>query len=174
VAFPTETVYGLAADPLRPRAVRRIFRVKGRADAKALTLQVPSAAEALKLVRPDARVRKLARAFWPGPLTIVARARRGKGTVGVRVPAHPFALRLLRSYGKPLAVTSANPSGAGDLRRASELVDFMDAKVEMIFLDPKRRGAKASTVVDLTGPELRILREGPVTAREMAHVLGGN
>jgi L-threonylcarbamoyladenylate synthase len=152
--------------------VRRVFRVKGREDAKALTLQAGGVAEALRLARPDARLARLARAFWPGPLTVVARPRRGRRAVGLRIPAHPFALRLLRAYGRPLAVTSANPSGSAELRRASELVGFMDAKVEMIFLERRRRGKKASTVVDLTGPEPRVLRKGPVTAREIAHVLG--
>src|SRR5687767_10356582 len=112
--FPTETVYGLAADPRKKRAMAKLCAAKGRDAAKAVTWQVESAGKAARLVKRDRRFEALARAYWPGPLTLVAESRRG-GKVGIRVPRHDFALKVLKAYGAPLAVTSANPSGGADI-----------------------------------------------------------
>ena len=167
MVFPTETVYGIAADPSSPAAVRRLRALKGRSQTKAMTLQVATVAQALKLVRPDPRFARCARKFWPGPLTIVAAAPRGARKVGVRIPAHPTALGILRAFGKPLIVTSANRSGQPELWRRNELKKFFDGKAGAVFWEPSRPRL-ASTVIDVSGKDaVRVLREGRISEKEI-------
>ena len=166
VVFPTETVYGLAADPRSASGMRKIRLVKGRKAAKAITLQVASVGEALALVRESAAFENCARAFWPGPVTLIGRRRGGAGKTGLRVPKHRFALKLLEAYGSPLAVTSANPSGAADLRTEKQILGFAEGKVDLVVVGP-RPGGLVSTVVDLTGPKPAVLRAGPVSYKEI-------
>lgn len=171
VVFPTETVYGLAADPGKKEALRRICRVKGRAARKAIAFQVDTPERAMRLVRANPRFRALGTRFWPGPMTLVAVARGGNKKIGIRVPRHRFASALLRALGTPLAVTSANPSG-GTLAGNAGLMDFFKDKVEMIVLDGRKRaGTGASTVVDTTGSEAAVLRCGPISEKEIQRVL---
>ena len=168
VIFPTETVYGLAADPAKARAIRRLQKMKGRSASKSITLQVARVSQALKLVKPDGRFRRCAQKFWPGPLTIVAPARSG-GKIGIRIPRHRAALEILEAYGRPIAVTSANPSGNAELWRRAELENFFKGKVDLILWERSRRRL-ASTVVDI-GPEgVRVLREGRISEKEIQRV----
>jgi L-threonylcarbamoyladenylate synthase len=121
VAFPTETVYGLGADATNGRAVAGIFAAKGRPRFNPLIVHLPDPGDAGRFARLDATARRLAEAFWPGPLTLVIPLREdaglsplvtaGLGTVALRVPAHPLARRLLAAFGGPVAAPSANPSG---------------------------------------------------------------
>lgn len=166
--FPTETVYGIAADPRKRRAMKRLYAAKGRGGAKAVTWQVASAEKAVRLVKKNGRFTAMARAFWPGPLTLVAESRRG-GKVGVRVPRHDFALKVLKAYGSPLAVTSANPSGGGDLKTKKDLMAFAEGKVDMVVWGGRPRRS-ASTVVDLSGPAPVILRQGPIRQEDIRRV----
>lgn len=168
VVFPTETVYGLAADPAQPRALARLRTVKGRSASKAITLQVARVGQALKLFRPDRRLGRCAREFWPGPLTIVARARRG-GKIGIRIPRHRTALGVLEAFGKPLAVTSANPSGGAGLWRRADLENFFDGKVDMILWE-RSRARLASTIVEFGAGEVKVLRQGRITGKEIHRV----
>lgn len=171
VAFPTETVYGLGANALDEAAVARIFAAKGRPATNPLIVHVESEAAARALARrwPEAAAR-LASAHWPGPLTLVvekagtipAAVTAGGETVGLRVPAHPVALALLRACGLPLAAPSANRSEAISPTTALHVADSLGPFVEdLLILDggPCRVGIE-STVVDVTGAAPVVLRPG--------------
>lgn len=181
VAFPTETVYGLGADGLAASAVGRIYAAKGRPSTNPLILHVSGLAMARAVVRrfpPEALA--LAEAFWPGPLTLVLpkHARvpdavtAGGDTVALRMPAHPVALALIRSFGRPLAAPSANRSEHVSPTTAAHVADDLGDAVDLI-LDggPCERGLE-STVLDLNGAEPRVLRPGPLPPGVLARVLG--
>lgn len=169
VVYPTETVYGLAADPEKRKALRRIYALKGRALGKSLPIQVGSISGARSLVKNSALFDKCARHFWPGPVTLVSARARGKGTVGIRIPRHKLALRILNTYKRPLAVTSANLSGERELWKTEDLIRFFDGRVEIILIGKSRPG-KASTVIDLTGKKPVILRKGPIKEADIKRV----
>jgi L-threonylcarbamoyladenylate synthase len=182
VILPTETVYGLAADAANPRAVAAVFEAKGRPRFNPLIAHVASLEGAQAIAVLDDRALALARAFWPGPLTLVAPlkdadavcdlARAGLDTVAVRVPAHPLALAVLEAFAAPLVAPSANRSG-----RPSPTT-FADAVEETGFaaaaaLDggPCAVGLESAVVAVLDGP-LRLLRAGGVTRAEIEAVVG--
>ena len=168
VAFPTETVYGLGANALDPEAVARIYAVKGRPPTSPLIVHVASVEMARSLVTswPDL-ADCLAQRFWPGPLTLVLEKQptipsivtAGLATVGLRMPAHPMALALIKAAGVPLAAPSANrftqlsPTTADHVRRS------LGSDVDLI-LDGGVTLNQPSTVLDLTGPTPVVLREG--------------
>lgn len=171
VAFPTETVYGLGANALDAQAVARIFAAKGRPATNPLIVHVENEAAARALARrwPEAAAR-LAAAHWPGPLTLVVEkidaipelVTAGGGTVGLRVPAHPVALALLRACGVPLAAPSANRSEAISPTTARHVAESLGPFVDdLLILDggPCRVGIE-STVVDVTGATPVVLRPG--------------
>ena len=180
VAFPTETVYGLGADASNPRAVARVFALKGRPANNPLIVHVGDAAMARPLAAdwPDA-AQRVADAFWPGPLTIVLpKSARvlpavtgGGDTVALRSPDHPVALDLLRAFGGPLVGPSANPSGRVSPTTA-EHVRAAFARDDVMVLDGGPcRGGIESTVLSLAG-EPCILRPGLVTVAQIEAVLG--
>lgn len=182
VALPTDTVYGLAASLDLPAGIEAILRVKGRPLEKALPLLVPSleGAEGLGFVLSEGALR-LCRRFWPGPLTLVLpRSPRlppwfapGLPTTALRVPAHPVALELLRAS-RWLAVTSANRSGAPEALTAGEVAEAFPKETPLLVVDGGPvPGGRASTVVDATGAEPRLLREGPVRERDLWEVWHG-
>lgn len=154
VVYPTETVYGLGADALDPRAVERVFAAKERPRDRPVSLAVPSVDAALAYVRPDDRTRACMDAFLPGPVTVVAPKAAdvpdvltaGRDRVGVRVPDHEVALALLGRVA-PLTATSANVSGGPPVREAAELVPSLRAAVAVV-LDGGRTPGGGSTVVD--------------------------
>jgi L-threonylcarbamoyladenylate synthase len=168
VAFPTDTVYGLAALAFDEQAVRKIYEVKGRPNDKAIPVLLASAAEIDIVAREvGARVYRLAAQFWPGPLTLVVPKSPqlpesvASATVGIRVPDHPVALALLGLTG-PLAVTSANLSGAADPVNADQVLQQLGGGVDLILDGGITPGGIPSTVVDCTGEELVIVRPGPL------------
>ena len=170
-AFPTESYYGLGADALDPRAVARVFRIKGRAEANPVLVLVDSVARALTLVTAaGSEVRALMARHWPGPLTLVLPAgatvppalTAGTGTVGVRMPGHPVALALLRAADMALTGTSANPSGEPAPTRADEVVRRLPGLVDVILDGGPTSGGPGSTVADCTVWPPRILRQGPI------------
>ncbi len=181
VAVPTETVYGLAGDGLDPAAVERIYEVKGRPAVKPLSLMVPDMAAAAALcgdIPPAAR--DLAARFWPGPLTIVLRAKpgvippivlAGGDTVGLRCPDSEKTLALLRACGVPLAAPSANPSGAGSPRTAEAVVSFFDGRIDAVIDGGPCALGVESTVVSLAGDGLTILRQGALPEKEIRRCL---
>ena len=181
VAVPTETVYGLAADALQPRACRAIFRAKQRPLTDPLIVHVPSVAAAAKLAFINAAARKLMRAFWPGPLTIVLRKRAivpgvataNGPTVAIRCPAHPVMRRLLRLCRLPLAAPSANPFGCISPTTAEHVEAGLGKRIDHIVDGGPCRVGVESTIVDLSRPaEPEVLRVGGITAEEIAAVLG--
>lgn len=181
VAFPTETVYGLGADAFSPDAVGRVFALKGRPASNPLIVHVSGPDMAKRVVAgwtPDAE--RLARAFWPGPLTLVlpksprlpAAVTAGGPTVGVRCPDHPVALALIEASGLALVGPSANPSGRLSPTTADHVADgFPDADLLVIDGGACRAGIE-STVVDLTQEPARVLRPGVIGADALAGVLG--
>lgn len=161
VLLPTETVYGLVGRAADQAARERIFQLKGRAGAKALGLFTADyrnlAAEGVLLAGLPER---LAARYCPGPITIVAPARDG-GTVGFRVPDHPFLLALLRQLDGPLVQTSANRSGSPDAADCRDALAMLAGEVDLaVDGGPVAAGLLASTVVDATGDRPHILRQG--------------
>ncbi|MCB9703674.1 MAG: threonylcarbamoyl-AMP synthase [Myxococcales bacterium] len=183
VAIPTETVYGLAADGLDPRAVARIFAAKGRPADNPLILHVAGLAEAEAIaaeVPPLARA--LADAFWPGPLTIVLKraavvpeiVSAGLDTVAIRVPAHPVALAILRALGRPLAAPSANRSGRPSPTRAEHVLADLDGRIDLIVDGGPTAHGIESTVIDLSQGEGAplLLRQGALPREALEAALG--
>lgn len=174
VAFPTDTVYGLAAALDDPQAIEQLFVVKGREAAKAIAVLVGSPAALAQVTGELAPLpRRLAERFWPGPLTLVAPQRPGlpanlspTPTVGVRMPDHPAALALLNAAG-PLAVTSANLSGQPSPVSAQEVLAQLGGRIPLILDGGQTPGGAPSTVVDCTGPQPVILRPGPLSLEQL-------
>ncbi len=181
VAFPTETVYGLGADALRPEAVRRIFEAKGRPADNPLIVHVADIAGAEPLVRRvDARAQLLMEHFWPGPLTLVLpKAERipdavtaGLPSVGVRLPAHPVAQALIREAGVPVAAPSANRSGKPSPTTAAHVLADMRGRIPLILDGGSCAIGVESTVLDVCGEVPIVLRPGGVTPEMLREVLG--
>lgn len=181
VAFPTETVYGLGANALDPRAVRRIFEAKGRPQDNPLIVHVAGVDQVRGLVRslPPVAERLMA-AFWPGPLTLVLprlpvvplEVTAGLETVGVRFPSHPVAQAMLRTAGVPVAAPSANRSGRPSPTTAQHVMEDVEGRVEVVLDGGPCGVGVESTVVDCTGPRLRLLRPGGVTPQDLERVAG--
>lgn len=179
IVLPTDTVYGIGTRPDDPAATDLLFIAKDRPTDLGLPILAATRASAEEVALFDDRARALAGRFWPGPLSIVCpRAERSRSwalggdaaTVAVRVPHHPLALAVLALTG-PLAVTSANRSGAPTPATCDELrVVFGDA-VEVYLCQEQPLEGRASTVVDLTGPELTIVREGDLSDLELRQAL---
>ncbi|MCL2287138.1 MAG: L-threonylcarbamoyladenylate synthase [Firmicutes bacterium] len=183
VAFPTETVYGLGADAFNAAAVKRVYSAKGRPVDNPLILHVANLEQFLELVEPPPEYAlALAKAYWPGPLTLIAKKKyhlpswvgghpqNSTNTVGVRVPNHPAALAFLEAVGSPIAAPSANKSGRPSPTSAKHVTDDFSATGEIdIVLDGNISNVGLeSTVVDVTGQTPVILRPGAIT-REMIH-----
>ena len=183
VAVPTETVYGLAGNGLSEEAVAKIYEVKGRPAVKPLSLMVPdeSAMERYCLEIPP-QAHALARRFWPGPLTIVLKAKEnipsivlaGGKTVGLRCPDHPLTLELLRVCGLPLAAPSANPSGAESPKTAEKVLEYFDGKIGAVIDGGPCGIGRESTLIDMSAAPYRILREGALPGEEIARALAEN
>ncbi len=181
VAIPTETVYGLAASALDEGAVARIFAAKGRPSDNPLIVHISSLSQLALLWKqtPESAL-TLARAFWPGPLTMVlpktdavpACVSAGLDTVGVRMPSHPLARAVIEQAGVPLAAPSANASGRPSPTTAEDVLEDMDGKIDAVLDGGPCSVGVESTVVDLTGPCPRILRPGAVTLEMIEAALG--
>jgi L-threonylcarbamoyladenylate synthase len=181
VAFPTETVYGLGANALDERAVRRIFAAKGRPPTNPLIVHVASTSDARMLVSewPD-NAQKLAERFWPGSLTLVLpRTDRvpdvvtaGGPTVALRIPAHAVALALLRAAGLPIAAPSANRSNRLSPTRAEHVERDLEGAVDLILDGGPCPGGLESTVLDVSTTPSRLLRPGLVTPAQIEAVIG--
>ena len=180
VAVPTETVYGLAGNGLDEKAVAEIYEVKGRPEVKPLSLMVHDAASMERYcenVPPQAYT--LAKKFWPGPLTIVMKAkprvpeivRAGGETVGLRCPDHPLTLELLEKSGVPFAAPSANPSGEPSPKNADSVLKYFDGKIDAVLDGGECGIGWESTLIDLSRTPYRILRQGALPADEIADAL---
>ena len=169
VGIPTDTVYGIGADPANRAAVGRLFAIKERADSKPVGLLVADLDSALDVVALPGYALEWARSFWPGPLNLVAIARAvlpegvgdaSRGTVGVRVPDHLTTRAILTAFG-PLAVTSANRSGGLETLDEAEARAALGDLVDL-YIAGRCPGAVSSTTVDVTGPKPVLLRKGPL------------
>lgn len=178
LAFPTDTVYGLATRVSDPIGIDRLYAVKGRDSAKAIPVLL-SSPDDLPQVTAEMSItaRRLAQRFWPGPLTLVVPRHpdlpenlSNLPTIGVRMPDHPVALALMRRSG-PLAVTSANQSGGENTCTAQEVQAQLDGRIELILDGGQTPGGMPSTVVDCTGQQLVILRQGPITIADLQQAL---
>lgn len=182
VVLPTDTVYGVGARPDLPEATDRIFQLKRRPRDLTLPILVASPVEAAAVAELDGRAIRLAERFWPGAVTLVlARTRESRGwdlgarrdTVGVRVPAHPVATALLARVG-PLAVTSANRSGRPTPTTCIGVRGELGEEVAVYVCALAPLEPVPSTVVELLGPEPRVLRAGAVSAEEISRTLSGD
>lgn len=180
VAFPTETVYGLGADASNPDAVRRIFHAKGRPADHPLIVHIPSidCLSDWALTVPDA-ARQLAARFWPGPLALILTKKSevplvvtgGQSTVGLRMPDHPVALRLLRAFGGGIAAPSANRFCRISPTQAAHVEEELGDAVDLILDGGACQVGVESTIVDLSGNRPRLLRPGHITRHDIEAVL---
>ena len=184
VAFPTETVYGLGGDALNETSSKKIYEAKGRPSDNPLIVHIADMEHLEKIVReiPE-NARKLAKAFWPGPLTMILRKSSavpcqttgGLDTVAVRMPAHPLALLFIKEAGGYVAAPSANLSGKPSPTTAKYVIQDMNGRIDMI-LDADEEADSAigieSTIVDMTGEVPMILRPGYITQEMITGIIG--
>ena len=179
LGMPTDTFYGLAADPLNLRAVERVYEIKSRSRHKPLSLLIESVDQAEELARPlPEEFYKLARRFWPGPLTIIVRAASrlplkvtaNTGNVALRVPSAAIPLAVIQSAGIPITATSANLSGASECTTAEQVRDQLQDRISIIVDGGASPREVASTIVDLSDQEARwrVIREGAIPAQEIS------
>jgi L-threonylcarbamoyladenylate synthase len=180
VAFPTETVYGLGGDARSDMAVAGIYAAKGRPSFNPLIVHLPdlAAVETIAVIGPNAR--RLANAFWPGPLTLVLPLRDGAvisplvtaglSTVAVRVPAHPLAQRLLRAFGGPVAAPSANPSGRVSPTEAGHVLDGLSGRIAAV-LDGGACAVGLESTIVMADPDPVLLRPGGVPVEALEAIL---
>jgi Sua5/YciO/YrdC/YwlC family protein len=174
IAFPTDTVYGVGALAFDGKAVESIYKAKDRPIEKAIPVLIGDATDMEKVGMdiPDI-VYQLAARFWPGPLTCIVPKKptlpesvSATETVGVRVPDHEVARAILHAAG-PMAVTSANISGRPSPSTAQEVLAQLGGRIDLIIDGGTTPGSVPSTLVDCTGNELKILREGPISLEEI-------
>ena len=181
VAFPTETVYGLGADATNPVALARIFSAKERPTTDPLIVHLATPDALIELTREVPPVaRRLAGAFWPGPLTLVLpRARSmptllasGRNTIALRVPAHPLARSLIVAAGVPIAAPSANRFSRPSPTTAGHVLDDLSGRIDAVLDGGPTSVGVESTVIDCTGSVPRVLRPGAITLEQLRRVVG--
>jgi L-threonylcarbamoyladenylate synthase len=181
VALPTDTLYGLAADPFRADAVARVLTVKGRPEGRALPLIAADADQIAAHLSPLSPVaQRLAAKFWPGPLTLLipapaalARDVTGDtGRVAVRVPAHDVARAICRAADRPITATSANRSGQPATADPAEVERALGEDIDLLIDTGPTRGGAPSTIVDVTGAAPRLVRAGAVSWEDIQAWLG--
>lgn len=181
VGIPTETVYGLGANALKPQAVKNIFLAKGRPQDNPLIVHISHPEQLVPLVKevPDP-AQKLIHAFWPGPLTIILpktdlvpmETSGGLDTVAVRLPDHPVARAVIDAAGVPVAAPSANTSGLPSPTTARRVLEDMNGKIDAVLDGGECRVGLESTVITLATPVPRLLRPGGITLEQLEAVLG--
>lgn len=180
VAFPTETVYGLGADAKNPKALKKIFAAKGRPIDHPLIVHIAETAALSDWacdIPEEAWI--LANAFWPGPLTLILKkapgvpdlVTGGQDTIGLRVPNHPVALELLKKFGSGLAAPSANRFGRVSPTTAQAVVEELGERVGLVLDGGSCNVGVESTILDLSGPEVTILRPGMITSSQIETLL---
>ncbi len=181
IGFPTDTAYGLGADPFNEDAVAEIFRVKGRPETKPILLLVDSLEMTERIVLPDPLFIKVATAFWPGPLTLVLPAisslpsgiTAGTGTVGVRWPDAPFARTLINRFQSPITATSANRSGLPSCVTAEEVRAQLGESLPILVDGGELPARGGSSLLDLTTQPPTLLREGPISFERLSLFFAG-
>ena len=180
VAFPTETVYGLGADALNADAVARIYEAKGRPSDNPTIVHISAESDMLRLTQTITDdMKKLMKAFWPGPMTMICGRRPvvpdvttgGLPTVGIRMPSNPIARELIFRSGRPIAAPSANLSGRPSPTTAQHVVDDLSGKIDAVLMSGPCQVGIESTVIDMTGETPMILRPGILTRADFEKVL---
>ncbi|CAN5230744.1 L-threonylcarbamoyladenylate synthase [soil metagenome] len=182
VALPSETVYGLAADATNARAVAAVYAAKGRPSFNPLIVHVASRAMAETIADFSPEAKRLADAFWPGPLTLIL-PRRDEGpvcdlvaaglpTVAIRMPDHPAMRAVIEASGRPLAAPSANRSGSISPTRAEHVLASLGERIALVLDAGPTRAGIESTIAAASGSGIRVLRPGPITAQELARASG--
>jgi L-threonylcarbamoyladenylate synthase len=197
VAYPTDTSYGLAVDATNIGAIKKLYQIKGRDFNKPVHIVVPSAAYAKKIARWNKAASRLAKKFWPGPLTLVLPVGDGlkpsptlrqlsanTGSIGLRMPKNQIALDLAKNLRRPITATSANVSGGADCYSADEIIKQFSAKggsafggknqqfkPDIIINSGKLPISKPSTLVRVFDDVVKVLREGPVTQKQIISLL---
>ena len=177
VSFPTETVYGLGIEFNNIEALDNLMDAKNRDYSKAITLMVSKKEDIDKYAYVSNNARKIIDAFMPGMITLVFNKKEsvndlmthGKKTIGIRIPDSQFVLELLENAG-PMLVTSANLSNHPNTTTTKEVLEQLDGRIDMV-VDGVANSTMASTVVDVTGEEVKILREGIITLKDIEEVL---
>lgn len=182
VAFPTETVYGLGAVATDEQAVKKIFEAKGRPSDNPLIVHIGTIDELKKYVEEIPNITySLINAFWPGPLTLIMKPKKGifapnvtagLSTVGLRMPDHPVALTLLKKLGKPVAAPSANRSGRPSPTKAEHVLEDLQGLIPFIIDGGETGVGIESTVLDITTTPPVILRPGSITFEMLQEVVG--
>jgi L-threonylcarbamoyladenylate synthase len=171
VAFPTETVYGIAAKASDKRAVERLYEVKARDRGKPFTVHTADVETIEKMgCRLTLQARRLVDKFWPGPLTVILESKDGK-KVGFRMPANKVALELIKAAGVPVVAPSANKSGKPPPTDAEGVLKELDGRIELVIDSGPTRVGVESTVVDMTASPPKVLREGAIRAEEILKVM---
>jgi L-threonylcarbamoyladenylate synthase len=181
IAFPTDTAYGLGADPFNEAAVRRIFSIKGRPETKPILLLVDSIDMAASAIKPTEIFHRVAERFWPGPLTIITHAAMSlpgvvtaeSQTIGLRWPKAPFATALVSRFAKPITATSANRSGMPSTISADEVRSQLDDSIDALVDGGSLPARGGSTMLDLTQDPPELLREGPLPFDSLADFFKG-
>lgn len=181
IGFPTDTAYGLGADPFNEAAIDRIFRIKGRAEMKPILLVVDSLAMAKSVSVPPRVFRETARQFWPGPLTMILRAAKslppkvtaGTNTIGLRWPVADCATKLLKHFKRPITATSANRSGLPSAITVEEVREQFDESLDALIDGGTLPSRGGSTLLDLTVEPPVLLREGPVSFESLQQFFDG-
>jgi L-threonylcarbamoyladenylate synthase len=185
VAFATDTIYGLACDASNDKAVNKLYKLKGRTRNKAIALFVENTSEAAKVVNFGLKSTIIARNFMPGPITLILEEKNSgllskmlnedKLDIGIRIPDHNFSLNLLRDFSGFLAVTSANISNQSCATNIDEIKNYFKDEIDLI-IDGGNCCKKSSTVLKIneSSGELKILREGPITKKEIIKILKEN
>jgi L-threonylcarbamoyladenylate synthase len=182
VAVPTDTLYGLAADPFNPDAVERVFALKGRAPDRPLPLVAADTVQVHQWIgRLSPLAARLAERFWPGPLTLVVAAPEAlapgvigaPGTVGVRVPAHAVTRAICSAFGRPVTATSANASGEPATASPDVVAAELGGYVDLLVDAGPAPGGEPSTIVDTAGAEPRLIRAGAIPWNSVEACLRG-
>jgi L-threonylcarbamoyladenylate synthase len=182
ISFPTETVYALAADASNPQAVEKIYALKRRFNDKPLPVLVGDVYQAKRIVEFDERATKLSFRFFPGPITLVLKSKphsnlasninQNIGTMGIRMPNHLPTLKILQAVGRPLVGTSANISDTESAIDAYAVLRDFDNQIDLLIDKGTAEIGVPSTIVDLTGEEVKILREGAIPRKLIEETLG--
>ncbi len=174
IAYPTETFYGIGVDPFNKSAVNKLFKLKGRSPDKPISILIKDKKMLLEVVENIPLSAKiLIKRFWPGPLTIIFKAKKtipsvitgNTGKIGVRISSNQITQKLLEEIDSPITTTSANPSGKKSPVTAGEVVDYFGDKIDLIIDGGLLSGKLGSTIVDTTEEELKVIREGEIPGK---------
>ncbi|MCK5237006.1 MAG: threonylcarbamoyl-AMP synthase [Deltaproteobacteria bacterium] len=180
IAYPTETFYGLGVDPFNKDAVKKLTALKGRPPDKPISILIKDADDLLRVVaNVPAAAKKLIKNFWPGPLTIILKAREtlpgevtaGTNTIGVRVSSSPIAACIMDVITTPLTATSANPEGAPPARSARECIDYFGTELSAVIDGGESTALRPSTLVDASEDKISILREGDISSNDVNKII---